>query len=62
LFCALKPVASEAATADSRNPRRVIDMNSPCGENGEKDNTNKDLAIAVATAGSGYSVVLDELE
>jgi len=37
-------------------------MNSPCGENGEKDNTNKDLAIAVATAGSGYSMVLDELE
>src|ERR1019366_8996808 len=62
LFCARKPVASEAATADSRNPRRVIDMNSPCGGNGEKDNTNKDLAIAIATAWSGYSVVLDKLE
>jgi hypothetical protein len=37
-------------------------MNSPCGGNGEKDNTNKDLAIAIATAWSGYSVVLDELE
>jgi len=30
--------------------------------NGEKDNTNVDLPIVVATALSGYSMVLEKLE
>src|SRR6267378_3014075 len=39
LSCAFKPVASDAAIAEPRNPRRLMDMNSPNSGNGEKDNT-----------------------
>src|ERR1700676_886406 len=39
LSCAFRPVASDAAIAEPRNPRRLMDMNSPCSGNGEKDNT-----------------------
>src|ERR1700674_3565253 len=39
LSCALRPVASDAAIAEPRNPRRLMDMNSPNCGNGEKDNT-----------------------
>src|SRR5580704_1745156 len=39
LFCAFRPVASDAAIAEPRNPRRLMDMNFPCSGNGEKDNT-----------------------
>src|SRR5271157_4407759 len=35
LSCAFRPVAKDATTADSRNPRRVIDMTAPPG-NGQK--------------------------
>src|SRR6202521_5916862 len=39
LSCAFRPVASEATIAEPRNPRRLMDMNSPNCGNGEKDNT-----------------------
>src|SRR5258708_22866356 len=39
LSCAFRPVASDAAIAEPRNPRRLMDMNSPNSGNGEKDNT-----------------------
>src|ERR1700704_6102376 len=39
LSCAFRPVASDAAIAEPRNPRRLMDMNSPNCGNGEKDNT-----------------------
>src|SRR5258708_25179289 len=38
LSCVFKPVASDAAIAEPRNPRRLMDMNSPNSGNGEKDN------------------------
>src|SRR5260370_15555775 len=38
LSCAFRPVAS-AAIAEHRNPRRLMDMNSPYSGNGEKDST-----------------------
>src|SRR5260370_42543332 len=38
LSCAFRPVAS-AAIAEPRNPRRLMDMNSPYSGNGEKDST-----------------------
>src|ERR1700687_979278 len=36
---AFRPVASDAAIAEPRNPRRLMDRNSPNSGNGEKDNT-----------------------
>src|ERR1700675_2730538 len=39
LSCAFRPVASDAAIAEPRNPRRLMDMNTPYSGNGEKDNT-----------------------
>src|SRR6202167_6660827 len=55
LSCALKSdvfklVASDAAMAEPRNPRRLMDMNSPCSGSGEKNNTR---AIASGAAATG---------
>src|SRR5271157_5809375 len=36
LSCAFRPVAKDATTADSRNPRRVIDMSAPLANRQKK--------------------------
>src|ERR1700683_3783599 len=55
LSCALKSdvfklVASDAAMAEPRNPRRLMDMNSPCSGSGEKNNTRAIASGAPASS------------